>query len=268
MIRIGFSPCPNDTFIFDALVNNKIDNGGLQFEVILEDVETLNTMALAAELDVTKISYAVLPLVIGNYSLLSAGSALGTGVGPLLVANEAISDIASCTIAIPGEHTTAHMLFRMAYPDVSNKLFMRYDDIETYVLQNRGKPVAGVIIHENRFTYQEKGLIKLVDLGEYWEEKTGYPIPLGGIVAKRSLDIPAVKTINHLIRSSIEYAFSNYPVLPGYVKEHAQEMKEEIMRQHIELYVNKYSLDLGDGMKAVEKLMSMVEKVPGISLQV
>jgi len=254
MITLGFSPCPNDTFIFDAMVNGKIDTEGLSFNVVLEDVETLNTMAMRGELDVTKLSYGVLPLVLDKYVLLNSGSALGTGVGPLLIANEFMSDISNCTVAIPGEHTTAHLLFKMAYPNVQQKLFMRYDEIETYVLQNKGNPVAGVIIHENRFTYHDKGLIKIVDLGEFWEAKTGYPIPLGGIVAKRELPAELVNKINMLIRNSIEYAFSLYPLLPGYVKEHSQEMSEEVMRKHIELYVNKYSLDLGEGLQAVKHL--------------
>ena len=257
MITLGFSPCPNDTFIFDAMVNGKIDTEGLSFNVVLEDVETLNTMAMRGELDVTKLSYGVLPLVLDKYVLLNSGSALGTGVGPLLIANTFMDDISNCTVAIPGEHTTAHLLFKMAYPDVQQKLFMRYDEIETYVLQNNGNPVAGVIIHENRFTYQDKGLIKIVDLGEFWEKETGYPIPLGGIVAKHELPFELLNKINRLIRNSIEYAFSLYPLLPGYVKENSQEMSEEVMRKHIELYVNKYSLDLGDGKKAVEQILKM-----------
>lgn len=259
MITLGFSPCPNDTFIFDAMVNGKIDTEGLSFSVVLEDVETLNTMAMRGELDVTKLSYGVLPLVLDKYALLNSGSALGTGVGPLLIANEFIPDITNCTVAIPGEHTTAHLLFKMAYPNVKDKLFMRYDEIENWVLQNRDKSVCGVIIHENRFTYHDKGLVKLVDLGEFWEKETGYPIPLGGIVAKRTLPAELVKKIDGLIRSSIEYAFSLYPLLPGYVKEHSQEMKEEVMRQHIELYVNKYSLDLGEGKLAVEELVKIAD---------
>jgi len=199
-LSIGFSPCPNDTFIFDALVNNKIDTGELEFEVILEDVETLNQLALKNTLDISKISYGVLPLLLDSYLVLNSGSALGTGVGPLLIANKKMvnEEIRNYTVAIPGEHTTAHMLFSLAFPEAKNKIFLRYDEIENFVLKNSSQvspeggdlegAVAGVIIHENRFTYQQKGLIKIIDLGEFWEQKKQSPIPLGGIVAKRNID--------------------------------------------------------------------------------
>src|SRR5664279_4003144 len=179
---LGFSPCPNDTFIFDALVNNKIDTGGIQFQVQLEDVETLNELALNQRLDFTKVSYGVLPLILKNYKVLNSGSALGRGVGPLLISNKPISfeEVNDCTIAIPGENTTAHLLFTQAFPKAGNKVFKRYDAIEKFVLES-GDKALGVIIHENRFTYVQKGLFKIVDLGNFWEEKTGYPIPLGGI---------------------------------------------------------------------------------------
>src|SRR5882724_366987 len=184
-LTLAFSPCPNDTFIFDAMVNGKIDTGGLQFEVLLEDVQTLNEWAMAGKTDITKISYGVLPLVLPNYLVLNAGGALGKGVGPLLIAKHAISDLQAVnnmTIAIPGQNTTAHMLFSLAFPKCRQKKFMVFSDIEEAVLS--GQVDAGVIIHENRFTYQQKGLVKLIDLGEFWEERTGNPIPLGGIVMK------------------------------------------------------------------------------------
>ncbi len=188
-LTLGFSTCPNDTFIFDALVNGKIDTGDLKFEVILEDVETLNKLALKDTLNVSKISYGVLPLLLENYIVLNSGSALGTGVGPLLIANEEVDNesINNYTIAIPGEYTTAHMLFNLAFPDAKNKIFLHYDEIENFVISEKGKKVAGVIIHENRFTYRQKGLIQIIDLGEFWERKTQSPIPLGGIVAKRNI---------------------------------------------------------------------------------
>ena len=252
---LGFSPCPNDTFIFDALVNKKIDTEGIDFTVELEDVQTLNRWAMQGKLDISKISYGVLPLVLEQYELLDAGGALGKGVGPLLIAKRSIelTEINSCSIAIPGEQTTAHLLFSLAFPQAKNKQFMVFSGIEDAVLS--GAVDCGVIIHENRFTYQQKGLVKLMDLGEFWEKQTGVPIPLGGIVLKRSLDGGMAQTINGLIRKSLEYAFERYPELPEYVKGHAQEMDESVMRQHIDLYVNNYSLSLGaDGEKAIRIL--------------
>lgn len=253
---LGFSPCPNDTFIFDALVNKKIDTEGLDFKVVLEDVQTLNQWAMEGRLDISKISYGVLPLVLQQYDLLDAGGALGKGVGPLLIARRAIplADIPGVTIAIPGQQTTAHLLFSLAFPSAIHKKFMVFSSIEEAVLS--GQVDAGVIIHENRFTYQQKGLIRLMDLGEYWEKETGAPIPLGGIVFRRDHDPILQKKANTLIRRSLEYAFRHYPDLPAYVKEHAQEMDERVMRQHIDLYVNDYSLSLGpEGRKAIDTLL-------------
>jgi 1,4-dihydroxy-6-naphthoate synthase len=260
IIPIGFSPCPNDTFIFDALVNNKIDTGNLQFEPILEDVQTLNQWALGDKLMVTKLSYGVWPLVQKNYNLLNSGSALGSGVGPLLITNNELgmTNIEEQIIAIPGENTTAYLLFSLAYPNAKNKVFLRYDEIENFVLAGKG---LGVIIHENRFTYEAKGLLKITDLGDYWEKETGFPIPLGGIVVKKTVQPIIQQQIDMLIKQSIEYAFSNYPQLNDYIRSHAQEMSEEVMRKHIDLYVNNYSLDLGeDGRAAVTKLLEVFNK--------
>ncbi|MEO7524158.1 MAG: 1,4-dihydroxy-6-naphthoate synthase [Ferruginibacter sp.] len=260
-LSLGFSPCPNDTFIFDALVHNKIDTEGIQFDPLLEDVQTLNQWALEGKLDVTKLSYGVLPLVMQHYNLLNSGSALGTGVGPLLIANEnnANQKVEETLIAIPGKNTTAHLLFALAYPAAKNKIFIRYDEIENFVLNNEG---LGVIIHENRFTYQQKGLIKITDLGDYWEQQTGNPIPLGGIVIKKSFPTDLQNKTNRLIRKSIEYAFSNYPELNDYIRSHALEMSEDVMRKHIDLYVNDYSLDLGErGRHAVSKLMDVYDQL-------
>ena len=256
-LTLGFSPCPNDTFIFDALVNNKINTGGLSFDVVLEDVETLNQLALQKKLDITKLSYGVLPLVLDKYIVLNSGSALGSGVGPLLIQKSKVKskNVEDFLIAIPGENTTAHLLFSLAYPNAKNKIFLRYDEIENFVLDGNG---LGVIIHENRFTYQAKGLYKIADLGDYWEKETGNPIPLGGIAAKRSIDTAIALQVNKLIRESIEYAFNNhYKDLTGYVKEHAQDMSEEVMRKHIDLYVNHYSLDIADGKIAVQQLLNI-----------
>jgi len=262
-LTIGFSPCPNDTFIFDALINKKIDTGDLSFEAVLEDVQTLNNYARAGRLDISKISYGVLPLVLGEYIVLTAGGALGKGVGPLLISKNDIAvteNINDKTIVIPGENTTAHMLFSLAYPKAQQKKFIIFSDIEEAVINGRAD--LGVIIHENRFTYQQKGLKKVIDLGEYWEHQTQYPIPLGGIVMKRSFSTALQKKADALIRKSVEYAFANYPILAGYVKQHSQEMEEKVMRQHIDLYVNDYSIDLAEeGKEAVRKLLTVYQQV-------
>ncbi len=257
-LTLGFSPCPNDTFIFDALVNGRVDAGGLRFDVVLEDVQTLNRWAMEGRLDVSKISYGVLPLVTQDYVLLASGGALGRGVGPLLVARPGGGDFRAeaATVAIPGEHTTAHLLFSLAYPAVARKRFMVFSEIEAAVL--RGEVDAGVIIHEGRFTYQAKGLVKVQDLGEHWEARTGSPIPLGGIVARRGLGAPLAREVQRLIRRSVEDALGAYPLITDYVKRHAQEMDEAVMRQHVDLYVNDFSVDLGEGGRsAVRKLLEV-----------
>ncbi len=262
-LTLGFSPCPNDTFIFDALVNNKIDTGGLEFDVVLEDVQTLNQWALEGKLDFSKISYGVLPLILPQYRVLNAGGALGKGVGPLLIAKQPMQDnktIDHLTIAIPGENTTAHMLFSLAFPGARHKQFRVFHEIEDAVL--KGEVDAGVIIHENRFTYQQKGLVKWMDLGEYWEKQTGVPIPLGGIVGRHNQSAELLHKVDDLIRRSVDYAYGYYPDLSGYVREHAQEMSEDVMRQHIDLYVNNYSIDLGDeGKQAVYTLLNIYNRL-------
>ena len=264
-IEIGFSPCPNDTFIFDALVNKRIDTEGLDFLPMLEDVETLNQWALQGRLPLTKISYGVLPLVVDQYDLLDAGGALGKGVGPLLIAKtrfppEAIENL---RVAIPGKNTSAHMLFSLAFPHSRNKEFMIFSGIEDAVLT--GKADCGVIIHENRFTYMQKGLVKLVDLGEFWEQKTGCPIPLGGIVIRKDFTAGLKEQVTRLIKKSLEFSFSCYPELTGFVKDHAREMEETVMRQHIDLYVNQFSFSLGeDGRRAVNTFLNVYAQVnPG-----
>jgi len=265
-LTIGFSPCPNDTFIFDALVNNKIPTPGIEWEPMLEDVETLNQWASAGKLDITKISYAALPQALENYVVLNSGSALGMGVGPLLISKFPYSTTAvdSLRIAIPGEHTTANLLFSMAFPDAQNKKFMLFSEIEDAILNREVD--AGVIIHENRFTYKAKGLRLLMDLGNYWEKETHSPLPLGGIVIRRSFSYPMQQRVNQLIRQSIELAFEEYPALSDYIRDHSQAMDENVMRKHIELYVNDYSLDLGEnGEKAVWKLIETYSEVKGIN---
>lgn len=256
-LSLGFSPCPNDTFIFDALVNNKIDTEGFEFETVLADVETLNQWALQGKLDITKLSFPAFFNSLKHYTLLNAGSALGKGVGPLLITNSqqelTTDEINQASVALPGANTTANLLFSFAYPDAQDKKFMVFSDIEEALINKETD--LGVIIHENRFTYREKGLHKVKDLGEYWEEKMESPIPLGGIAINQSIKRSAALKVNELIRKSLEFAFTNYPLIPDYVKQHSQEMSEEVMRQHIELYVNDYSLDLGeDGRSAIENL--------------
>ena len=266
-LTLGFSPCPNDTFIFDALVNKKIDTEGIEFDAVLEDVETLNQWALEGKLDITKLSFPAFFQSLDNYVLLNAGSALGKGVGPLLITQ---SDpglyqqgIGNAPVALPGVNTTAHLLFSFAYPDAKNKEFMIFSAIESAVINKQTE--LGVIIHENRFTYQDKGLHKVKDLGEYWEEKMNAPIPLGGIAISQSVKRSIAVKIDELIRKSLDFAFANYPELSSYVKKHAQEMSEAVMRQHIDLYVNNYSLALGEeGKKAISTLAELFDKInPG-----
>jgi 1,4-dihydroxy-6-naphthoate synthase len=248
-ITLGISPCPNDTFIFDALVNHKIDTRGYSFTVYHEDVETLNQWAFSGKLDITKLSFAAWCRLTNDYSLLQSGAALGRGVGPLLVkpAASVQPDIFACTVALPGEYTTAHFLFEQFYPGHRNKLFMPFDVIENWLLHPPHKQrAAGVLIHENRFTYMEKGLNCITDLGTAWEKRTGLPIPLGGIAMKKEFSNEVQIAVTELIRESLRYSWLHYPQLSVYVKEHAQEMLEEVMRQHIELYVNEYTMALND----------------------
>lgn len=263
-LSLGFSPCPNDTFIFDALIHHKIDTEGLEFEVFFEDVESLNQKAFLSELDITKLSYHAYAKVLKDYVLLDAGSALGFGVGPLIIAREALSpdDLRlqpDLRIGIPGLHTTANFLLGIAFPELQNKAVMVFSDIEQALLQ--GQIDLGLIIHENRFTYQDKGLKKVIDLGEYWEQLTGMPIPLGGIMIKRGHTPELQQKVNRLIRKSMEYAFANPASGIDFIRGHAQEMSEEVMYQHIKLYVNDFSVDLGQqGRQAIRILFDHAVK--------
>ena len=257
-LTLGISPCPNDTFIFDALANGGVDTGDLRFEVVLEDVQTLNEWALRGRLDVSKVSYGVVPAIAGTYAVLDSGGALGRGVGPLLVARRGLGPFRpeAMTVAVPGRETTAHLLFSLAYPAAARKRFMVFSAIEDAVL--RGEVDAGVIIHEGRFTYAAKGLEKVQDLGELWERTTGAPIPLGGIVARRTLPPGVRRRVDGLVRASLERALALRPALSPWVRQHAQEMDEAVMRQHIELYVNEFSLGLGDaGRRAIRTLLEV-----------
>ena len=267
-LTLGFSPCPNDTFIFDALIHGKIDTEGLSFEVSFDDVETLNQKALNGELDITKLSFHAFAYVANQYALLNAGSALGFGVGPLLICKKENLDrinsnlksqISNLKIAIPGKYTTANFLLGVAYPQLRDKREMIFSEIENALLNNEID--LGLIIHENRFTYQDKGLYKIMDLGQFWEELTQCAIPLGGIVINRNLPIELQQKVNRLLKKSVEYAFANPKSSIAFIKQHAQEMDEAVMYKHIELYVNKYSVELGtEGKKAIDTLFEMAMK--------
>lgn len=263
-LTLGFSPCPNDTFIFDALIHHKIDTEGLEFDVFFDDVETLNQKAVRSELDITKLSFHAFAHLAEQYALLDAGSALGFGVGPLLICKDESlvsskllrNEDSPVRVGIPGELTTANFLLGIAFPNLRNKQVMVFSDIENALLTDQID--LGLIIHENRFTYMDKGLHKVMDLGNYWEELTGCAIPLGGIVVNRKLEIDTQLKINRLIRKSVEFAFSNPKSGLDFISSHAQEMEETVMYKHIELYVNQYSVDLGaEGRKAVDLMFSM-----------
>ena len=261
-LTLGFSPCPNDTFIFDALVNKKIDTEGLEFEAVLEDVQTLNEWAAEKRLDITKLSFPALFNESDNYIILNSGAALGKGVGPLLISKrmvDSVPDIENCRIAIPGENTTANFLLNYVFPQAKNKIPMLFSSIEDAVLNSEVD--LGVIIHENRFTYRQKGLHKICDLGEIWEQKENLPIPLGCIAIKKDIPQNIQQKVGRLIQKSVEYAFAQYPQLSNYVIEHAQAMEEEVMRKHIELYVNDFSIELGEGGKmAIKKLFEIYQR--------
>ncbi|MFC3561468.1 menaquinone biosynthesis family protein [Pedobacter jamesrossensis] len=260
-LTLGFSPCPNDTFIFDALIHHKIDTEGLEFDVLFDDVETLNQKALKGELDITKLSFHAFAYVANQYALLDAGSALGFGVGPLLISkNQFEGELSSdLKVGIPGKYTTANFLLGIAYPQLQNKEIMVFSEIESALIDE--KIDLGLIIHENRFTYQDKDLSKIVDLGDYWEKLTGCAIPLGGIVINRNLDRTIQLKVNRLIRQSVEYAFAHPKSCIEFIREHAQEMDEAVMYKHIELYVNKYSINLGEeGRKAIDTLFTLAQE--------
>lgn len=260
-LTLGFSPCPNDTFIFDAMVNGKIDTQGLEFDYIMEDVETLNQYAREGRLDITKLSYGTFLQLANNYALLHSGSALGKGVGPLLIANKpiALADLKNCSIAIPGINTTANLLLSLAFPEAKNKTEIVFSEIEEAVLQD--KYDAGLIIHESRFTYAQKGLTKLMDLGDWWENTMNAAIPLGGIVMKRTYDSKLIGTVDQIIRASVAYSWEQYPALSDFITDNAQEMEEKVMRQHIDLYVNEFTTDLGSvGTQSIQTLFDKAKE--------
>ena len=254
-LTLAYSPCPNDCFMFDAMVHGRIDTEGLDFDVRLLDIDALNTAAFAGEFDATKLSFHAYAYCADRYVLLDAGSALGNKCGPLLISKRDIPrpEVAAggVRIAIPGRFTTANFLCGLAFPQAQDKTPILFSDIEPAVLEERFD--AGVIIHENRFTYEAKGLKKIVDLGEFWEDETGAPIPLGGIVVRRGLSDDVKQALNRVMRRSVEYAFAHRAASLPYVRAHAQEMSEEVMYKHIDLYVNEYSVELGsEGRRAIE----------------
>jgi len=265
-LTLGFSPCPNDTFIFDALIHHKIDTEGLDFEVHFDDVETLNQKAVNHELDITKLSFHAFAHVADKYALLDSGSALGFGVGPLLICkDESLLDLETLAakgkdlrIGIPGKLTTANFLLGIAFPEMQHKEIMVFSEIENALLEDRID--IGLIIHENRFTYASRGLHKILDLGSHWESLTGCAIPLGGIVISRTLSKEIQLKVNRLIRKSVEFAFANPKSGIDFISSHAQAMDQEVMYKHIDLYVNKYSIDLGkEGRKAIDILFEKAE---------
>ncbi len=259
-LSLGFSPCPNDTFIFDAMVNGKIDTHGITFNYVMEDVETLNIWAEQGKLDITKLSFNTFLHVVNEYALLHSGSALGEGVGPLLVAKQPLdmSKLEQYKIAIPGIKTTANLLLSLAFPNAKHKTEMVFSDVENAVLS--GEFDAGLMIHEGRFTYQSKGLVKLIDLGDWWEQATQAAIPLGGIVMRRNYDAALCAKVDAIIKESLAYSWKHYPELTPFVTENAQEMEEEVMRKHIQLYVNDYTTDLGEkGRNAIGTLFTKAQ---------
>lgn len=261
-LSLGFSPCPNDTFIFDAMIHHKIDTEGLEFDVVMEDVEELNQKAFKSQLDITKLSYHAYAYLIESYVLLDAGSALGRNCGPLLIAKRPIplENIKDCKIVIPGKYTTANFLLGLAFPEAVHKKELLFSAIEQAVLD--GKADAGLIIHESRFTYESKGLVKIIDLGEYWEEKMQLPIPLGGIVVKRDLPFDVQVKVDRVLRRSVAFALDNPKASESFVKQFAQEMEVEIMYDHIKLYVNEFTVSLGKpGRSAVNRLFQRAKEL-------
>ena len=256
VISLGISPCPNDTFIFDAWINGKLEKSVPRARCYLEDISTLNKMALKNRFDVVKVSFYAYGMLMDKYTLLNAGGAIGNKCGPLIVADskKQYQQKKNMSIAVPGRWTTANLLLSMYRPEITNKVFMRFDRIMPAV--QRGDVDAGVIIHEGRFTFEKYGLVMIKDLGAWWEEKTNSPIPLGAIIAKRSLGDDKLLLIESTIRESLKAAIANPESAFEFVKKHAGEMDIRAINQHIELYVNKYSLNYGtDGMKAISCLM-------------
>ena len=259
-VTLGYSPCPNDTYVFCALVHGQIA-GAPECTPVLADIETLNAQALRGQLDATKVSFHALAHVRKQYCLLHAGGALGRGCGPLLVAREPLAreDLKHKRIAIPGRLTTAALLLRLFDPSIEQLAVMPFDQIVGATAQ--GLVDAGVIIHESRFTYTQHGLEAILDLGQWWEESTGHPIPLGGILARRSLGAEFIGQLDRALVQSVEYAYTHPDAMRGYIRQYAQEMDEGVVQAHIDLYVNRHTLDYGaDGEAAIFDLLERAER--------
>jgi len=255
-LTFGYSPCPNDTFAFHALSHGLID-ASFRIRPVLLDIEELNQRARTGEFDLTKLSVGAFAGVGDRYRMLRSGAALGHGVGPLVVARTArsLDDAARGRMAIPGRETTAYRLLRLAAPQLQKVIEMRYDRILEAV--SSGEVHAGLIIHESRFTYAEHGLVKVVDLGEWWEHDTGLPVPLAGICARNDLDEDTFTEVERAIRASVQWAFDHPDASRDYVRAHAQEMSDEVCAAHIALYVNEHSLDVGDdALRAIARLVA------------
>ena len=271
-LTFGFSPCPNDTFIFDAMVHCRIDTEGLEFDFFLADVEELNRKALASEVYITKISYHAYAYVAENYMILDSGSALGQGNGPLLISKRRINpaDISEVRIAIPGKYTTANLLFSIFWPEATNKTEYMFSDIADALIKD--KIDAGLIIHETRFTYLKKGLQKIADMGEYWEKLTGLPIPLGGIVINRNIPHDIALKVNRILRRSLEYAYKDSFASYDFVSSNAKEMDSTVMNNHIKLYVNEFTIHLGSkGRRAINELFRIASEkgiIPSLPLRI
>ena len=256
-IDIAFSSCPNDTFVFHAMLNNLVDTKGLSFTSYIDDVESLNQQAKKGVYQVSKLSFAAWLRLRDKYELLDSGAALGFGCGPLLVARSKDISVEDSLIAVPGIDTTANMLFTLRYPEAKNTSVARFDEILPGI--KSGKFDAGVIIHEGRFVFKDYGCEQTIDLGEWWEEETSSPIPLGCIAIRKDRDTIKYKNdIETIIRESVKFAFDNPEASRAYIKSYAQEMDDDVIEQHIKLYVNDFTLSLGEtGKKAVQKLEEM-----------
>lgn len=259
-LKVHISTCPNDTFMFDALLHERIDTEGLEFDTHLADIEELNELALNGTADITKCSYAIVPQISGEYQILNSGSALGRGNGPLVVSREPLhkEGLSREKVAIPGIHTTANLLLKNLFPEITDKSEMLFSDIIPAVAE--GKVDAGVLIHEGRFIYQENGLSLVADLGQEWEARYGLPLPLGAIAVRRSLSEELKQRIDRLVSRSVSYAFEHPAESRAFIKQYAQELDDSVIQSHIDLFVNEYSIDLGDeGQKAV---MQLLKKTP------
>jgi len=261
-LTLGFSTCPNDTYIFDAMVHGRIDTEGIEFELIMADIEELNRHAFAAEIDISKISFHAYAYLSDSYLLINSGSTLGFQNGPVIISKYKVfpDEIKNLKIAIPGKHTTANLLLSIAYPEHKNRKEYLFSDIEDVVLS--GEMDAGLIIPENQYTYLQKGLKEVVDLGEFWETKTGLAIPLRGIVVNRKFPAEIQRKIDRIMKRSIEFALENPKASYPFVKHHAQEMDDKVMESHLKLYVNDFTSYLGEeGRKAVKMLFSEATKL-------